>query len=227
MIDLFNIFLEPTQVFRRLRERPTYWLPLLALSVASALFVYVYFSKVDAGWFIESSLSASAKDLSEKQVEQSSAMMPSIKALKYIGIVSAFVTTGIILAIYASYLFLVGKMVNRPISFRQGMALTAWSSMPLVLGSVMAVVAAFLMTPQTPLESLMLTHVDPLITHMPIESRWRSVAQNVDLLSFWTIGLTALGWKTGEDVTWRQATIVAALPNLVYYIGLLSFAVFR
>ena len=70
--------------------------------------------------------------------------------------------------------------------------------------------------PDTTLESLMLTHVDPLIVDTT-GSHWHRLATSADLLSLWSIFLAALGWRVFTRASWTQAIVVAVLPYLVVY----------
>ena len=69
MKDLLDIFLQPTPVLQRLQEKPTWALPLILLCVTSMLGTFLYFSAVDAGWFLERSLLQSNPDISEAQLK--------------------------------------------------------------------------------------------------------------------------------------------------------------
>ena len=44
------------------------------------------------------------------------------------------------------------------------------------------------MTPRTPLESLTLLNVDPLLLQLPMDDRWSSLAKGFSLLTPWTWG---------------------------------------
>ena len=80
-----------------------------------------------------------------------------------------------------------------------------------------ALVGVLTMTPQTPLESLMLAHVDPLLVELPLDHEWSGLAKGFSLLTFWTWFLLALGWRTWTRAGWVQAAIVAILPSAVVF----------
>jgi hypothetical protein len=77
------------------------------------------------------------------------------------------------------------------------------------------------MTPQTPLESLMLTSVDPMLVQLPLESPWKGLFTSASFLMFWTIWLAALGWKLWSQADkWIGAVVIAALPTTLIYGGM-------
>lgn len=87
----------------------------------------------------------------------------------------------------------------------------------MLLGTIVMLVGVVMMSPQTSIESLGLTHLDPLLLQLPIDSPWKKLATSFDLLSFWNIFLVALGWKTWGKTGWAEAIAVALIPSIVIY----------
>ena len=72
--------------------------------------------------------------------------------------------------------------------------------------------------PDEPLESLMLTNLDPLLVQLPPESPWLGLARGFSLLNFWTWFLLALGWRIfSRGAGWLQSVVVALLPSVIIY----------
>jgi hypothetical protein len=127
-------------------------------------------------------------------------------------------------ALYAVYFRLAGRVTGTGTSFRQGLALSTWANMPILLGLAASLVAVATMQPQTSLESLMLLNADPLLVQLPVDDRWSALAKNFNLLTLWALFLTALGWRTWGRTGWLQAGIVALLPAVVIYGGMALYA---
>jgi hypothetical protein len=122
---------------------------------------------------------------------------------------------------FGLYYFLAGKVTGLALSYKQGLALAAWSSMPTLISAVLLLVGVFSMTPQTPLESLVLTSVDPMLMQLPLESPWKGLATSASFLVIWTIWLAALAWKLWSQANkWTGAVVVAALPTVLIYGGM-------
>ncbi|MGQ4582737.1 YIP1 family protein [Lysobacter sp. F60174L2] len=224
MSHLVDIFLQPGKVFVDLKEKPTFWLPLLLVSLASGVMVLLYYSTVDPEWFANHMLLASGKDLTAAEMEQVRASMPGARAMGYIGAPSAVIVTVVVSLLYALYFMLAGKIAGAATSFRHGLSLVSWSSMPVLLGVVVAIIGIAMMEPQTGLESLMLTNVDPLLVQLPADHPWSSLAKGFSLLNIWSWFLLALGWRTWTRSGWLQAVIVAVLPSAVIYGVMAMFA---
>ncbi|MGY0799740.1 YIP1 family protein [Lysobacter sp. A286] len=223
MSHLIDIFLQPSKVFADLREKPTFVLPLLVIAVLSAAMTLAYFLRVDPDWFLDqATLAMSASDAA-----QAREMMPGARTMGYIGAISSPLVIVVIMALTALYYLLAGKVTGNAVSFKHGMSLASWASMPAVLGTLVALIGALMMDPQTSLESLMLANVDPLLVQLPADSPWSALARSFSLLVFWSLFLTALGWRIWGKTSWLQAIVVAALPSVLIYGGMAVFALLK
>lgn len=217
MSHLINIFLEPGKVFTELKEKPTFLLPLALVSLTMAALYFIYFMKVDSAWFIDNMLLAGGKEMSAAEMAQAKSIFPSAKVMGYIATVTTPIAIVIVTLLMALYYFVAGKVTGSVIGFKQGISLASWSSMPMLLGAIVALVGVFMMSPQTSLESLMLTNLDPLLLQLPIDSPWKKLASAFSLLTFWSLFLTATGWKTWGKTSWAEAIMVAIIPSVVIY----------
>lgn len=77
--------------------------------------------------------------------------------------------------------------------YRHGLALTAWSGMPMVLAGVITIVGTYMSSTQTTLESLQMLSLDPLFVQLPMDHAWSVFAKSFSLLNFWVLFLAALG----------------------------------
>jgi len=224
---LLDIFLDPGKVFIALKERPTFLVPLLvfvAVLVASTL---AYFLRVDPVWYADHVLAMAGTEMTTAEIAQAKQFMPSAPVQGYIGTAVAAIATPLLFALFAVYYLLAGKVAGAAVTFKHAMALSTWASMPTVLGIAVMLVGALLMAPQTAQNTLMLTNVDPLLVQLPYDSAFSGLAKGFSLITFWVIGLTALGWKTFTGSGWKSALLVAVLPTLVFYGGWLAFALLR
>ena len=217
MSHLINIFLEPGKVFTELKEKPTFLLPLALVSLTMAALYFIYFMKVDSAWFIDNMLLAGGKEMSAAEMAQAKSVFPSAKVMGYIATVTTPIAIVIVTLLMALYYFVAGKVTGSLIGFKQGISLASWSSMPMLLGAIVALVGVFMMSPQTNLESLMLTNLDPLLLQLPTDSPWKKLASAFSLLTFWSLFLTATGWKIWGKTSWAEAIMVAIIPSIVIY----------
>ncbi|WP_187770710.1 YIP1 family protein [Cognatilysobacter lacus] len=217
MAQLVDIFLQPSKVFAEQRERPTFLVPFLVFATLTIAFTLAYFFRVDPSWYGDHMFDASRGAMTAKDMARAKSMMPSTHTMGVLGAVGGIVTVALMFAIFGLYYWLASKITGRSLTYKHGLGLTAWSSMPAVLGSIVALVGALTMAPQTGLESLMLTHVDPLLISIPSGQPGHRLAQTADLLQIWTTFLTALGWRVLTRASWMQSAVIALIPLVVVY----------
>lgn len=227
MSHLIDIFLQPSNVFADLKAKPTFMLPLLLVTLTTAAMMLSYFLQVDPEWYLDNTLRAAGNDVTAAEAAQAKKMMPGAQMMAYITSITTIVFAVVATAVYALYFTLAGKVTGTTTSFKQGLSLSAWANMPVLLGMVASLVGVLTMQPQTSLESLMLLNADPLLVQLPADSAWKSFATSFNLLSLWAVFLTALGWRTWGRTGWTQAIVVGALPTLIIYGGMALFALLK
>lgn len=217
MKDLLDIFLQPGPVLTKRYDKPDGWLPMLVLAIAGALFAHRYFSSVDAAWFMQETVERSGRELSQAQSD-AIARSGGSPALVWTSTIGAIVGTVFYLVGWAVYFMLAGKFTGVAISFKQGLGLSGWASMPSLLGSLLALYGTAGMAPQTFISDLMLANFDPMLVQLPPESPWKALASSFSFLNLWVIGLAALGWRLwSRDAGWIKPVVVAALPFVLFY----------
>ena len=226
MSQLINIFLEPAKVFAELREKPTFVLPALVVMVLSTLSATLYFFTVDPEWFTNYQLAAAGAEMSAAELEQAKNFMPGARTLGYITAFTTPLFLAVVYAIMGAYYLLAGKVAGQPVSYRHGLALTAWATMPMVFSAIVAIAGVFTGGNQVPFESLQKLNVGPLFVQLTMDNDWSTLAKSFSLVNLWVWFLGALGWKTWFRTGWGPALFVVMLPNLVIYGVMLLFALF-
>lgn len=227
MTHLMDIFLQPGKAFDELKGKPTFLLPLLLTALVTAAMILLYASKVDPVWYLDHALAVGGGDMSASEIEQARKVMPGARTMGYLGAAGALLGTAVAAVLYAWYFMLAGKVTGTTTSFKHGLSLGGWSGMPMLLGFLVALVGVATMSPQTSMESLMLTNVDPLLLQLPIDSPWSQLARSFSLLNLWVVFLIALGWRTWGRTSWAQAIVVAMLPSVVVYGAMAAWALLK
>jgi len=216
--DLVNIFLQPAPVLQQQLLQPKSGLPIALLCGLSGLGTLLYFSQIDTTWFLEYTLLQSNPDMPEAQLKAITEASSGGGFLRWSATIGSLLGLLLVLIALGGYFWLVAKFTTVALSFKQGLALASWSSMPTAINSLLIVIGTFGMTSQTPLETLSITTLDPLLVTLDFDSPWKSLATSFTFLVFWTTYLGALGWKlwTRAD-RWTVPIAVAAAPAVGVY----------
>ena len=225
MSQLIDMFIEPAKAWQQQKERPTFLLPAVLVALAVAVPAVLYFLRVDPEWFSNYQLQAMAQEMTSAEIEQAKAFMPGAQATAWITGISSLVMLVIVFAIMAAYYLLAGKVAGHAVSYRHGLSLSTWASVPLLLAGIVSLFGIYTSSPQTPYTSLQLLNVDPLLVDLPLDHPWSTLAKSFSLLNFWVWFLAALGWKTWFRSGWGQAIFVVLLPSLVIYGVMALFAI--
>lgn len=215
--DLIDIFLQPGPVLLRQYERPNGWLPVILISVLGTVFVHLYFSKVDPEFFLRTTLEREGEELTKQQADAMAAAGGSSAMMLWPSTIGAALGSVVMMCGLALYFLLAGKVTGVAVAFKQGLALAGWSSMPGILASLLGIYGTLSMTPQTFIDALSYTTVDPMLVQLAPDSPWKSLAGSFSFLTLWSIGLAALGWKLWSRGGWGAAISIAALPYALVF----------
>jgi hypothetical protein len=218
---LANIFTSPGEAFAALKERPSPWLPLLILIAAYCTMIFVYLNSVDLPWFFDRALQMSAAQMTDEQRAQAVEMQSNISpmVLASISAVSAVIAFLAIFALVSFYYTGVGFAMSSGIKFKQWFALTAWCSLPVVLGllaslaNVLVSDARFL--PQEALNPLSFGNLLALDTEGA--SMLQRIAMSLDLTTLWSVVLQVLGFQawTGRSTAVAAAVVLGPVAVIV------------
>jgi hypothetical protein len=203
---------EPKKVFAELGVRPRVLFPLVLLVVSGAGVLFWYFSVVDMAWLIESQMNnAGSAQMTEEQLKATRTVGPAI--LKWGGLIGAIVSIVAIRLIEALYYLLAGKITNVQRSFKQWLSLSAWSSLPSVLGVIPAAIVLLTATStqidQGELQTLSLNN---LLFHRTAADPGYSLLISINLLQIVGLYLAALGVRVWSGRSWLFSVVFTLLP---------------
>ena len=145
---LANIFFEPGRTFEALRARPRFLIAALIMVVIFLAWNAAFFSKVDYAEMVRSATenSPQAEQLTPEQREQQIAIQAS-PVVKWIAMASPVIAIPVFLAIGGA-LYLLGSMaMGKGISYKQGISVWAYSSLPPLLLVMLANIVMVMIRP--------------------------------------------------------------------------------
>lgn len=213
--DLIDIFISPAGVFRR-RQNSSFWPPLLFVSLAVGLIVFVTFNTLEPAFTAEFVRGPA------KQMAKNPQMNPEmIKRAGEIGNMVARYAVGVIfffiILVLGLVTWLVGKLVGSKQGFQTAFVVAAWASMPRVLGAVLNGLQGLLLdesklTGQLALSIGPARFFDPDTTNPLLYQ----LLGRFDLLTIWVTVLLAIGVYVTGNVSKGRAV---AFGILIWIIG--------
>ena len=220
--DLIDILAAPEAMFARLKDKPTFWLPLVLMIISTTAATAGYLLLNDEGYvrdqIIEQALARNPDMPAEQQraIERSMENI-SIRTQAIISCMAILLAVPAITALYAGYLVLMNKFSSKQFGFHHWFALACWIGIPNALAGLASL--AVLLTDangqvsQAELQPLSITGLLGLSTDS-------QMLQQVNLLTLWSLALAAIGYGViaGKDLLTSAAITWA--PYLLIYGGL-------
>jgi hypothetical protein len=217
---------EPRKAFTELDARPRFWWAMLVLAIASGLLTAWYTAVVDLAWVTDLQLRASAltQNMTEAEIERLATETAKRRGMQVVlGSISTAVVIVIVMLLSGLYYSLAGKITGVERSFRHWMALTAWSSMPTLLGLIpSALVLLTASSAQIPQGALQPLSLNELFIGRAVDEPGYTLFSSITLFQFLALYLAALGLKVWSGRSWLFSLVFTALP-LVLIFGTWAF----
>jgi len=214
-----DIIASPGKALGEVKQHTSWlWWPLLiSVALAMGIFAY-YYSWVDFPWLVEETIRGIP---AENRAESADAVRNFMKPgqTMWITLISILIMSFVIYTISAVYYHLVNKMTSgAEIGFSQWFSFSVWVSFVNVFGSL-AMLATILMADSNQLAqtSLQPLSLNALLIHANPGETWHTWANSVNLLSFWTIFLAAIGFERWTGASTVKSWVVAALPWVLIF----------
>jgi hypothetical protein len=224
---LANLYFAPREAFQALLVRPRFWIPLAAFMALNVAFNAVWLHKVEPREFMRTQIEESGRadkippDQLEGLLDAQAGMFHVFAWISPLVIVPLG-----LLAIAGLYLFVFRFLFGGDVTFSQSAAGVAWSVLavglittPLTL-LVMALKGDWNVDPRTALQANVSVFLDRAATPKPLYS----LAESLDLFSFWILGLLAAGYGVANRKTtaWAVGGVVGAWA--IYVLGKVGLA---
>jgi uncharacterized membrane protein YhdT len=218
----------PSTAYAELRERPRFWFPLLLIVLTSTAMVYWYYSVVDIEWLKDAMFSQNPKIQAMPEAQRAAAMgMMSRTTMLWGSVAGSLIALPIVFLLVALYFLVAAKVTKQPQGFKHWFAFTCWSSLPVLLGTVVsAIVLLMSSSPQISPSSLQALSVNELLFHVPLGSPAQPLLDSLTIPSFLSWALMIIGMHTWSQRSWVFSAIVVLIPSVVIY-GIWSFLAFR
>jgi hypothetical protein len=224
---LTGVVWSPGVAFQDIAARPRWWPPLLVLVLVSLVFTATFTQRV--GWerFFRQQAETNSKlrDMPADQKEQTLAMQTRVgPAFAYGAAVLGLPIMG--LATAGVFLLLFRTAFGAELSFRQAFAIVCYSWIPLLFGSIMALVVMLLKTPEDfDLNYPTLTNIGAFLEPASTPKWLLSLGTSIDIFTIWVLVLLATGFAAvGRKISWGSAFAGVMGTWAVYVLVKVGFA---
>ena len=218
----------PTSAFTELRERPRFWFPLLLLVATTAALIFWYYSVVDIEWFKDAIYSNNPQMQSMPEADRARAIgMVGRGMLLWGSVIGTVVALPCVFLLTALYFLLAAKVTKLPQGFKHWFALTCWTSLPIILNTVVAAIFMLMSnTTQISPNLLQPLSLNELLFHLPLGSPGQALLGSLSVPSVLSSILVIIGVHTWSQRSWVFSAIVALIPLVLFY-GIWATFAFR
>jgi len=226
---LFNVLVAPSEAFAAVLKRPAFWAPLLLCMAIHAAFVVVWMKNVDPVEFMRARMADSPGSMDRIPPEQRAGMLEQqAKFLPIMAWAGPVFVLIYILAAAGLMTFVYRFFFAGEVTFRQGLALTAWINAgvglvttPLLL-LVMYLKDDWTVNPPDALQANPTLLVDRDNMAKPLYT----LLGSLDFFSFWILALFAIGFGMASRARFGSAIWGVGTVWLIYVLGKAGLAFF-
>lgn len=217
---LVDIIAAPSKALNEARDRVSWlWVPLIIVILLAIAKEAVYAFWVDIDWLVDQSVAAVLAGGADPVAEQAIRQWMQPNSMLIASTVSILVVVPLVHLVAAIYLHLVNKVLGNPdLRFGQWFALSVWSAFPMIFQSLAAFgVMAMAADRRVTQAELLPLSLQSLFIRAEPASSWAAWGSAIDLISFWVIGLVALGIMRWTGSSTIKAIIIAAAPYALIF----------
>lgn len=196
---LFGALFSPKQTFADIARRPTWIAPIVLICLISIAITAIFGQRV--GWrsFMQKQFASNKSFEQLPPDQQQQRLDQAVKYAPIFGYVGAVVGTPVAALVVAGILLaLFNTLSSAGLEFKASLAIVSHAWMPGVVGGLIGILVLFLKSPETvDIEHLVASNLGAVVSDE--SPKWlMSLATSIDLFTFWTIALMAIGFSAAN-----------------------------
>lgn len=225
----FGALIGPRAAFEDIERKPTFVLPLVVLTILSLLATFIIVRRVGVDRIIRQGIeqSSAAERMTPEQIEQAVERSHGIASV-LMWVASAAGPALLALLMAAVYLLLLNLM-EAGINFSKVLGVAAHALVPRAVSAVLTILVILLKDPadiniENPLGSNLGILMDPMTSSKPLYA----IASSLDLFTFWSLALLAVGFSViTKTFSIKKSAVIAVIPWVIYVLGKVGLAALR
>jgi len=224
-----GVFFDPKKTFEDIAKRPSWIVPMVLIIIAALAVSITMGQRV--GWerIVRHGMEASSRtqQMTPEQREQAVTMGVKFASIAAYG---AIIFVPVVFAIMAGVLLGVASgILSAGLRFKQVFAVVCYASLTGLISSILTIVVLFLKNPdEFNVQNALAFNPGAFMDPGTSSKFLYSLATSLDLFSFWTILLMAVGLRAaaGKKLSFGSAVFAVVLPWAVYVLGKSAWAGF-
>lgn len=223
--NLIDIITAPSAAFARIKEKPTFWFPLLLIIVMTASVQLGYFLINDPG-FVKDNLieqaTAANPDMPQEQRDAIEANFEnlSVNAIAISSTVAVLILIPLILVLNALYLSFMGKFSFTQLGWKHWFSLICWTGVPALFAGLASWVV-LLTDSNGQIEQAALQPL-AVVSLLGIETS-NATLQQFNLMQLWSMALLVLGYHKWTGKNLLTSALITLMPYVVIYGAIVYF----
>ncbi|MGC9952055.1 MAG: Yip1 family protein [Bryobacteraceae bacterium] len=213
-----GVFLDPKKAFADIAAKPGFVVPLILVIVGYLAFMYCFTTHV--GW--EHSMRQAMETNSRMQQMDAQQRENALQLQLKFAPIGAYVAGPIVIIVIAlataGVLLMVCKMMGASVGFKQMFGIASYAMLPGLISSILTVIVIFIKNPDDfNLQNPLAFNLGAFLEPPPNSSKaLYSMATSIDLFSFWTILLLAVGISVAaRKFSFSKALMAVVVPWVV------------
>ncbi|HXB57589.1 MAG TPA: YIP1 family protein [Vicinamibacteria bacterium] len=227
--NLAQVYFSPGEAFLAITRRPRFWLPLIAYLALMAAFTAVWLHQMEPAQFLRNQLEESGKWERIPPESRDTALAMPIKLFPVIAWVGTLLGGPLTIVVMAAVLLFVFRVIyTGEVTFAQSMAVVSYSFLathllttPLIL-LVMGLKGDWNLNPQEALQA----NPTLLLERAALAKPLYALVGSLDLISFWQMGLLAVGFAVASRCSVKKAVWGVVVPWALLVLGKVVLAAF-
>jgi hypothetical protein len=214
---VFGVFFSPGKTFEAIARRPTWLAPLALWLLVSLAISAVLVPRMDFEKMVRDRMEKGGRTVTDEQVQSiTERQKPIVSVISY---ASALILPALVALLTAVILWGAFRAFGWDATFRQSFGATTHAFLPGVLGSILLLVPLMRQEKVDPsaIGDLLRSNLGFLV---PRDSKFlHSLLSSIDVFSFWTIALLAIGFAAAARIRKGPAAGLIIALWAVYVLG--------
>jgi hypothetical protein len=222
-----TVLTSPTAAFTELRERPRFLVPMLMIILAMVLQMFWYYNVVDIAWLKDHMFNGNARmDAMPTEARERFLGAMSKNMLMWPSIIGMAIMVPLMFVLISAYYLLAGKITNVQYSFKHWMALSAWSSLPMLIGLAAGSIMLLMQGSNAQMgpSELQILSANELFFQLSPAHPGAQLLMQLNPITFWTWALSIIAVKLWSNRSWVYSSVFVLLPIVVIFGGWALFA---